>query len=389
MFTTPKKQKRQSLANMDAKENSPHRFHTIATTTPNSPVAAVTPLNSTTISSSNSCSITGTPRTISSSSSSSSIIFGNDRPCSKLTGTSLSSASYLTVPEIVISSNGSVIGSTHSLNRSRCELPQTPMASSTTRANNEDMAVESTALLETSTSTGDGSNGSSADHHHPAGDGSHMLADEFEQFILNHTTSDSNILESSIYSELQFPPSMHGGGSSIMSGFTGQGGYVSSSGGPITHAASPQVAGPQTPASGATASNGRSTKRTKRKHKTKAKCTATAASLAAAAASQRASPTGHYPPRYTAIFMDPHHNGGHHQYGNVMTTHHHNGSAANALGQIASAAASSPFLNPPVTGVDNAAATAAYMQQFQYFQQRPMVTTMAPLTGSGHRRHHR
>ncbi|XP_075168476.1 uncharacterized protein LOC142240656 [Haematobia irritans] len=361
MFSTPKKQKKQQInANMDAKENNPHLGHmTTSNITPNS----ATMIKATT--------------TTTSTINSGMVLFENDTPnTTKLQGTSSTSTSTTTyhdaVPEIVISSSCS----TNSLNRM-----------TSTMANTEDMAMESTALLETSsptTTTMEGNGLNNSGDQHPLNDQEdsepHMLVDEFEQFILNRTTSDSNILESSIYSELQFPPSLHG--SSIISGLAGQGGYVSSSGGPIT-AASPQVAGPQTPA----APSSRTTKRTKRKHKTKTKCTATAAQLAAAAAaSQRNSPTGHYPPRYTAIFMEPHHNG-HHQYGNV---HHHSGNAANALGQIASAAASSPFLNAPVAGdAGAAAAAAAYMQQFQYFQQRPMVTTMAPLGSGGHRRHHR
>ncbi|XP_013098147.2 uncharacterized protein LOC106081024 [Stomoxys calcitrans] len=367
MFTTPKKQKQQqNISNMDAKDNNPHLGH-LTTNTPNSATMMT---------------ITTTAATTTATSTINSgmmVAYDNDTPNSKFQGTS--SATYLAVPEIVISSSCS----TNSLNRM-----------TSTMANSEDMAVESTALLETSLTSTNSNGGEERlnDNRHPLNDpeelsGSepHMLADEFEQFILNRTTSDSNILESSIYSELQFPPSLHGG--SIISGLASQGGgYVSSSGGPIT-ANSPQVAGPQTPA----APSGRATKRTKRKHKTKTKCTATAAQLAAAAAaSQRASPTGHYPPRYTAIFMDQHHSGHHHhhQYGNVMSAHHHSGNAANALGQIASAAASSPFLNAPVAAADaGAAAAAAYMQQFQYFQQRPMVTSMAPLGGGSHRRHHR
>lgn len=371
MFTTPKKQKQQqqNISKMDAKESNPHHF---------GPALTTNTLNTST------SSIPASP--CSSTNNSTTISLENNSPNSKLNGSSTtyhSAVTDTTTAAVVINS----AGSTQSLNRRSAEF-LTTMAS--TIANTEDMAVESTALLETTTTAIDEQRHAEHDpdmvttenHHHQQ----HMLADEFEQFILNRTTSDSNILESSIYSELQFPPSLHG--SSIMSGLTGHGigsgGYVSNSGGPITASSPAQVAGPQTPAS---ATSGRTTKRTKRKHKTKSKCTATAASLAAAAAaSQRASPTGHYPPRYTAIFMDPHH-----QYGNVTTTSamgaatHHSGNAANALGQIASAAASSPFLN----GSMAVAGEAAYMQQFQYFQQRPMVTTMAPMAGSGHRRHHR
>lgn len=342
MFTTPRKQKHQQNSSMDAIEynNSP-QHKSLININANTPI----PTTSTTIVFENGTMFGAISNDSSTTTSNS----------AKLSGTlsdNTATATYLTIPEIVISASCS----SNSLNRSRCEISQ---------ANSEESAIESTALLEaTTTSSTAGSNDC---HDEPA-----VLQDEFEQFILNRTTSESNILESSIYSELQFPPSLHGGSIvAINTSHVGGGGYVSGSGGPTV---ATQLAGPQTPP------NSRQTKRTKRKHKTKSKCTATAATLAAAA-SQRASPT-HYPPRYTAIFMDAHHHAN--QYGNVMNTnqHHSGGGAANALGQIASAAASSPFLNAPV-----ATDTAAYMQQFQYFQQRPMVTTMAPM--AGHHRHHR
>ncbi|XP_023303086.2 uncharacterized protein LOC111685082 [Lucilia cuprina] len=353
MFTTPRKQKQHS---MDAKEyhNSPQHKSLININT-NTPIPTTSSTTTTT-------NITN-PIVFENGTMFGAISPDTTNNSAKLSVTSSdNTTTYLTIPEIVISASSS----SNTLNRSRCEMSQ---------ANSEESAMESTALLEATTTTTSSiipSAGISDSNDEPA-----VLQDEFDQFILNRTTSESNILESSIYSELQFPPSLHGG--SILainsSNGVGTGGYVSSSGGPNV---ATQLAGPQTPPHG----NARQTKRTKRKHKTKSKCTATAATLAAAA-SQRSSPT-HYPPRYTAIFMDAHHHG-HQQYGNVMTTssqHHSGGGAANALGQIASAAASSPFLNAPV-----AQDTAAYMQQFQYFQQRPMVTTMSPM--AGHHRHHR
>lgn len=353
MFTTPRKQKSNMIESKDFNNSPQHK--------------SLININA-------NCNSTPIPTT-----SSTTIVFengtmfgniSNDTTTTttpaKFSGTSTdnnmtTSATYLTIPEIVISASCS----SNSLNRSRCEI--SPIA------NSEESAMESTALLESNTT---------APSHANANDEPAVLQDEFEQFILNRTTSESNILESSIYSELQFPPSLHGGSihginmssNGLSSG--GGGGYMSSSGGPTATTTVTQMPGPQTPP------NTRQTKRTKRKHKTKTKCTATAATLAAA--SQRASPT-HYPPRYTAIFMDAN------QY---QTQHHHHtagvgvgvgGGAANALGQIASAAASSPFLNAPVA--TDTAAAAAYMQQFQYFQQRPMVTSMTPL--NGHHRHHR
>ncbi|TMW45599.1 hypothetical protein DOY81_009320 [Sarcophaga bullata] len=366
MFSTPKKQKQlqqQFNCTMDSKENNlleqksliNSNLNTITTSTPIPNTANNT--DSTTIVFEN-----GT-------------MYGALTPADNTINETKLSGTSLTIPEIVISASSS----SNSLNHSHSAISQ---------ANSEENAKESTALLENTTTSANTSTITSQ----PLVEGikdtgeepSTMLQDEFDQFILNRTTSESNILESSIYSELQFPPSVNGG--SIVginvhnsSNGGGSGDYLSSNGG-TTNAAVTRMPGPQTPP------HTRQTKRTKRKHKTKSKCTATAASLAAANG-QRASPT-HYPPRYTAIYMDPHH---HNQFGNVITTtqhHHHHHSAAatdaaNALGQIASAAASSPFLNAPV-----AADTAAYMQQFQYFQQRPMVTTMTPMP-TGHHRLHR
>ncbi|KAM7343532.1 uncharacterized protein ACRADG_010529 [Cochliomyia hominivorax] len=356
MFTTPRKQK-SSLESKDYNNSPQHKSLININSNNNNNNNTPIPTTSTTIIFENGTMFgaISNDNTLTTTTS----MAGNS--AAKLSGTSsdnitaTTTATYLTIPEIVISASCS----SNNLNHSRCEI--------SSNANSEESAMESTALLEATTTPSALGNLSNDE---PA-----VLQDEFDQFILNRTTSESNILESSIYSELQFPPSLHGG--SVVgintntngnggNGSVGGGGYVSSSGG---NTVATQMAGPQTPP------NTRQTKRTKRKHKTKSKCTATAATLAAA--SQRASPT-HYPPRYTAIFMDAN------QYGNVMTTtqHHSGGGAANALGQIASAAASSPFLNAPV-----ATDTAAYMQQFQYFQQRPMVTSMAPM--GGHHRHHR
>lgn len=383
MFTTPKKQKQlqqqqqQLHSAIETKENNPSEQKSLI----NSNLSTITITNSTPKPMSTNINTNTNTTTIVFENGT---MFGALTPADNANNEAKLSGTSITIPEIVISGSSS----SNSLNRSHSDI---------SHANSEENAKESTALLENTTTTISPNTttlqsyveGSKDTGEEPAT----MLQDEFDQFILNRTTSESNILESSIYSELQFPPSVnsgsivginaHNSSNTGSSGVSVGGGYLSSNGG-TTNTSVTRLPGPQTPP------HTRQTKRTKRKHKTKSKCSATAASLAAAAAAagQRASPT-HYPPRYTTIYMDPHH---HNQYGNVMSTtqhHHHHHSAAavaadaaNAFGQIASAAASSPFLNAPV-----AADTAAYMQQFQYFQQRPMVTTMAPMPTSHHRLH--
>ncbi|KAI9583258.1 hypothetical protein GQX74_012475 [Glossina fuscipes] len=211
----------------------------------------------------------------------------------------------------------------------------------------EDLAMESTALLANTLSP---DNISQSDQNNTTT----TVHDELKQL-----EQDSDFLESSIYSELQFPPSMYD-----TDGVCVDDDIVS------VRIASP-VSLPQTP----TNTNGRAQqiKRIKRKHRTKSKCSATAAALLA---NQRASPT--YPPRYTAIYVGSSHN----QPDNRLTANHGNGNAAtNAFGQIVSAAAASPFLNAaPV------APNGTYIEQFQYHQQRPMITSMTTL---GRHRHHR
>lgn len=210
----------------------------------------------------------------------------------------------------------------------------------------EDLAMESTALLANTLSP---DNISQSDQNTTT-----TVHDELKQL-----EQDSDFLESSIYSELQFPPSMYD-----TDGVCVDDDIVS------VRITSP-VSLPQTP----TNTNGRTQqiKRIKRKHRTKSKCSATAAALLA---NQRASPT--YPPRYTAIYVGSPHN----QPDNRLTANHGSANAAtNAFGQIVSAAAASPFLNAaPV------APNGTYVEQFQYHQQRPMITSMTTL---GRHRHHR
>lgn len=225
------------------------------------------------------------------------------------------------IPEIVISSSISSLHRTRS--RSRNDIHE------------QELPVESTALLE-------------QQQQHPQVLPTGAEEDnEFEQFILNRTTSESNMLESSIYSELQF----------------------SSAANVAASAASPASAAALN-ASACSRTDSRQGKRTRRKgHKgsNKAKCSSSslgggvggvvpgvgaATAAAAAAASAVAPPVGSYPPQYTAIFLDPHH----HQQANAL----------------ASAAASSPFLQ------SNPESAASFLQYHQYYQQRPMGMAQHP-----------
>ncbi|XP_034110238.1 uncharacterized protein LOC132792559 isoform X1 [Drosophila nasuta] len=213
------------------------------------------------------------------------------------------------IPEIVISGSQS----SNSLNRSRNDVAH------------EEMPAECTALLE-----------QQLQH---AGAGAATEEDnEFDQFILNRTTSESNMLESSIYSELQF---------------------TTSNNSPAPPATQSVAAALNT--SACSRSDSRQSKRTRRKlHKSKSKCSNNVAVVAGAGATTAtttvvAPPVGSYPPQYTAIFLD-----------------HHQAAAAAA----ANAAAASPFLS-----ASNADAAAAnYLQYHQYYQQRPM--------GMGHPHQH-
>lgn len=234
------------------------------------------------------------------------------------------------IPEIVISSS---ISSLHrSRSRSRNEIQE------------QELPAESTALLEQQQHPQVLPTGAEEDN-------------EFEQFILNRTTSESNMLESSIYSELQF-----------------------SSANVAASAASPAAAAALN-ASACSRSDSRQSKRTRRKtHKNnnKAKCSqsgvagvgvgggvpAATAAAAATAASAVAPPVGSYPPQYTAIYLDPH---PHH--------HHHQ---ANTL---ASAAASSPFLQ------SNPESAASFLQYHQFYQQRPMGMAQHPQHPHPHHHH--
>lgn len=241
----------------------------------------------------------------------------------------------LVIPEIVISGSHSHIHSqsSSSLHRSR------------SRSRNdihEEVPAESTALLEQQQQH--------QSHAMPTGGAEEDT--EFEQFVLNRTTSESNMLESSIYSELQFSSA-----SAVAAGAN------------VTAPAA--AASAALNASVCSRSDSRQSKRTRRKsHKSKAKCSNSnvavgvgggvgvgvpgvgAGNGAAAGSAAGAPPVGSYPPQYTAIFLDPHH---HH--------HHHPGAAANAL---ATAAAASPFLN------SNPESAANFLQYHQFYQQRPM-----------------
>lgn len=234
------------------------------------------------------------------------------------------------VPEIVISGS-------HSHIHSHSESSSSLHCSRSRNDNLEEVPAESTALLEQQ---------QHQPHAMPTGGAEEDT--EFEQFILNRTTSESNMLESSIYSELQFSSA-----SAVAAGAN------------VTAPAAVSAAALN--ASVCSRSDSRQSKRTRRKsHKSKAKCSSSnvavgvgvgvgvpgvgAGTGAAAGSVAGAPPVGSYPPQYTAIFLDPHH-------------HHHAGAAANAL---ATAAAASPFLN------SNPESAANFLQYHQFYQQRPM-----------------
>ncbi|XP_053964784.1 homeobox protein 5-like [Anastrepha ludens] len=302
---------------------------------------------------------------------------------------------FASIPEIVI--NGSYNSHQNLHHHQQYQQIEVHVADST--SNCDDSAIESTALLSSTDNNLATMNGIEDMGTVASSDtGPH---DEFEQFMLNRSTSDSNILESSIYSELQFPPSI--GSLSIASGRGSVGGCMGTSMAQqyqlATARAHMQL--PQLPATSianitaaatinATAttanvaeladllntstcsreSSSRANKRsrTRKSHKSSSKAkwnanvvsanTAQAANTAAVAAAA-------YPPQYTAIFLD---------HGNVTA-------AANAMGQIA--AAGSPFLNAPIV---DAATAAAYLQQQPY---QLITTATAPYAHLGRHLHHR
>lgn len=219
--------------------------------------------------------------------------------------------STFVIPEIVIS----VSQSSNSLHRSRHDIDAAHPNG------NEEMSAECTALLEQQQQQ-------QHQHQHRQQCGLSMEEDnEFEQFILNRTTSESNMLESSIYSELQFTSTAAGA------------------------AAPPATAALNT--SACSRSDSRQSKRTRRKSHSKSnnkgKCNSNPVAVAGAGATVAANgapPVGSYPPQYTTIFLDH---------------HHHHAAAANAM---ANAAATSPFLN-----------ANPELQYHQYYQQRPIGLT--------------
>ncbi|XP_017866817.1 PREDICTED: uncharacterized protein LOC108616249 [Drosophila arizonae] len=236
--------------------------------------------------------------------------------------------STFVIPEIVISASQS----SNSLHRSRHDIEAAHPNG------NEEISAECTALLEQQQQQQQQQN-QQQQHRQQCG----LSAEEdneFEQFILNRTTSESNMLESSIYSELQFTSTAAGA------------------------AAPPSAAALNT--SACSRSDSRQSKRTRRKTHTKGsskgKCNnnnnnnpVAVAGAGATVAANGAPPVGSYPPQYTAIFLDHHH-------------HHHNAAAAAAAAAaanaMANAAATSPFLN-----------ANPELQYHQYYQQRPMGLT--------------
>ncbi|XP_011182192.1 uncharacterized protein LOC105212110 [Zeugodacus cucurbitae] len=343
---------------------------------------------------------------------------------------------FASIPEIVINGSYNSHQNLHHQQQQQQlqqqqqkQYQQTEAHTGDSSSNCDDSAIESTALL----SSTDNNTNSNSNAYATTMNGvvdldsveatDAVVNDEFEQFLLNRSTSDSNILESSIYSELQFPPSIGslsigggvgaayvGGGSGGGATGGGGGGYMGSSMAQQCQlaAARAQLQLPPLPAMSASnaAANATNTNnnnnnanthtnvaeladllntstcsrdsssraskrsRTRKSHKSssKAKWNANvAAANAAQGAATAAAAAATYPPQYAAIFLD---------HGNMTA-------AANAMGQIASAAAAgSPFVNAPL--VD--AATAAYLQQQPY---QLITTATAPYTHLGRHLHHR
>ncbi|ALC41585.1 maker76 [Drosophila busckii] len=175
---------------------------------------------------------------------------------------------------------------------------------------------------------------------------------EFEQFILNRTTSESNMLESSIYSELQFPHSVPAAQTTTTTTAAATNNMTAATQPPTTLVDMLNT-------SACSRSDSRQSKRTRRKlHKSRSKCSsnvaiavAGAGATTAATTTSVAPPVGSYPPQYTTIFLD------------------HNGAAAGAT----------PFLNASAVNPESA---ASYLQQYQQFYQQNVGLTHA------HHHHH-
>ncbi|XP_014086120.2 uncharacterized protein [Bactrocera oleae] len=330
---------------------------------------------------------------------------------------------FASIPEIVINGSYNSHQNLHHQQQQTQKLyQQTEAHMADSSSNCDDSAIESTALLSSTDNTNTNATMNGVVDLDAVEASDAVANDEFEQFLFNRSTSDSNILESSIYSELQFPPSI--GSLSIGSGVGAA--YV---GGGSSGAADAAVVGcmgtsmaqqcqlaaaraqlqlpPLPPMSAANAANATTTNnnnnnnnnnasvtelaellntstcsresssraskrsRTRKSHKTSSKAkwnanvavNATQGAVTAAAAAAAAT----YPPQYAAIFLD---------HGNMTA-------AANAMGQIASAAAGSPFLNAPIV---DAATAAAYLQQQPY---QLITTATAPYAHLGRHLHHR
>uniref|UniRef100_A0A0K8V028 Uncharacterized protein n=1 Tax=Bactrocera latifrons TaxID=174628 RepID=A0A0K8V028_BACLA len=335
---------------------------------------------------------------------------------------------FASIPEIVINGSYNSHQNLHHQQQQQQQQQQpqkqyqeTEAHMSDSTGNCDDSAIESTALLSSTDNTNAFATMNGVVDMDAVEAFDAVVNDEFEQFLLNRSTSDSNILESSIYSELQFPPSI---GSLSIGGGGGVGAaYVCAGGGGV--GASAAVGGcmgtsmaqqcqlaaaraqlqlpPMPPMSAANAANATNTttnnnnnntsvtelaellntstcsrdsssraskrSRTRKSHKSssKAKWNANVAASAAQGAATAAAAAATYPPQYAAIFLD---------HGNMTA-------AANAMGQIASAAAGSPFLNAPIV---DAATAAAYLQQQPY---QLITTATAPYAHLGRHLHHR
>ncbi|XP_033247447.1 uncharacterized protein LOC117188151 [Drosophila miranda] len=231
----------------------------------------------------------------------------------------LGNQSHFVVPEIVISysqSSNSIYN-----HRSPCVMSSSSALSSVSPTINENESSEEHAsLLEIR-------------------QGEREEESEIEQFILNRSTSESNILESSSYSELQIPTSL------------------------CVPAA--QTLALDCSRSDSESRQGKRMRRKADKAKAKTKCSTNA--LGSPTPTVTSVAEG-YPPQYTAIFLD--------------RPHRNSGVPANA--QLSSVI-SSPFLTGnPMQGTGSNAAN--YLEFHQYCQQRPRMGNVS--LGHLHQHHH-
>ncbi|XP_022218369.2 uncharacterized protein LOC111071377 isoform X2 [Drosophila obscura] len=233
----------------------------------------------------------------------------------------LGNQSHFVVPEIVISysqSSNSVYN-----NRATTSLSSSSALNSVSPTiNGNESSEEHTSLLETLQREREEES-------------------EFEQFVLNRTTSESNILESSTCSELQIPTSLCVPAASLS----------------LQTRALDML---NTSACSRSDSEPRQGKRMRlRADKAKIKCSTNA--LGSPTPTVPSVAEG-YPPQYTAIFLD----------------RHHGNSAVPANPQLTGPVISSPFLTGnPVQGTGSDAANFLEYHQYHQCQQRPGMGNVA------------